>query len=1063
MLELTSKAVLDASPLLALASDTGRHNKEVLVENVRIWEEELTLPAYRVGPDDPLPPFRRRAYWRIYPYPMQDDLTRERTERTFRAVCLENEYLKAVVLPELGGHLYSLQDKATGREVFYRNNVFKPGLVALRGAWVSGGIEFNFPVGHSVTTVSPVDWAVRKNPDGSATVFVGDLERVSRMKWLVGITLYPGKAFVEIGVRLFNRTPVRHRFYFWVNAAVPATEGLRFVCPARTVRGRGIWSFPVHEGVDISWYRNHPRPVDLFALDSKEDFFGYYDYEGDAGAVHIADFRECVGKKFFTWGTADSGLIWAEILSDEDGPYCEVQSGRFLTQEDWEFLPPHGTETWREWWYPVWGIGGFWRANLQAAVNLEVEDGRASLGVYVPEPLPNARIELLRGGRVLVQWGTNLAPDRPFRAEVPVDAEERLALRVLAGEREVFSCTLEPPEAGKPPEIPTERPEEELSTEELCVKARGHEKRQEEDEAERLYKKALEKDPGFSPAHKGLGTLRYKAGRLREAEEHLRRASDRSPHDPEVHYLLGAVLKELGDLSGAEDELWAAFRDRGCGPPALYILAELAAGEGDYGKAEGLLRRVLALDPEDVRAWGLLAAVLRLQGRAGEASDVAREALDRDPLDLLASWELWRATGREEDREAFRRLLRGEVQLYLELASDYEDAGLWGEAVQVLQEALDAAPEHPLVYYHLGYCLEQAGENGGEYYERARKAPPDYVFPHRLEDMRALERALEQDPGDARAAYYLGNLLFARGREGEAVELWKRATRSWKYFVLRRNLGVAYWKRGELERAMREYDEAVRLAPREFRLYLERDDLLKEAGKTPGEQLGRLSEAPPEVQANWKVAGRTAALCVEVGEYDRAVRLLESHTFLPWEGEVAMRSVYVGAYLGRGEERFRAGRYREALEDFLRASEYPRNIGMGRPPEPRDAGVWYWIGAAYETLGEGERAWEAYERAAFEVHPSDSPLQYERGRALKKLGRDEKARECFEGLVKAGQAREDAQGHYIRGLGLLGLGKEAEAKEAFRRALELDPDHREARRMLQGTSPLTMASASSRP
>jgi len=156
----------------------------------------------------------------------------------------------------------------------------------------------------------------------------------------------------------------------------------------------------------------------------------------------------------------------------------------------------------------------------------------------------------------------------------------------------------------------------------------------------------------------------------------------------------------------------------------------------------------------------------------------------------------------------------------------------------------------------------------------------------------------------------------------------------------------------------------------------------------------------------------------------------------------------VGAYLGRGEDRFRRGLYREALEDFLRASEYPRNIGVGRPPEPKDAGIWYRVGLTYEALGEEEKAREAYRKAASESHPEDSPLQYERGRALRKLGMDEEAKKCFRGLLRAGALREDAMGHYLRGLGLLGLGRE-EAREALTEALKLDPGLYGAKKALE--------------
>ena len=175
---------------------------------VRAWEGTIDLPTYALGEEDPNPAFPLIKGHRIYPYTMLDDLTDQRETKSYQAVFLENEYLKATVLPSLGGRLYSLYDKASAREVFYRNNVVKYGLVALRGAWISGGVEFNFPDGHTTVTVSPVAWTLRQNPDGSATIAVGDTDRVTGMHWEVELTLRPGQARLEQRVTLFNPTPL---------------------------------------------------------------------------------------------------------------------------------------------------------------------------------------------------------------------------------------------------------------------------------------------------------------------------------------------------------------------------------------------------------------------------------------------------------------------------------------------------------------------------------------------------------------------------------------------------------------------------------------------------------------------------------------------------------------------------------------------------------------------------------------------------------------------------------------------------------------------------------------
>src|SRR5262249_55356550 len=198
---------------------------------------------------------RRRP---VYPYPLLDTLTNRRVDKSYNAVFLENEYLRVTVLPELGGKLYAIYDKTAGREGLYTHHVVKYEMVGIRGAWTSGGIEWNFPDGHTLTTVSPVDYVTRTEEDGSATVIVGDTERVQRMQWAVAIRLRPGRKFVETEVTLNNRRETPGRYWFWATAAAPATDDMRFIYPMREAYPHAFWpvfSFPKHNGVDLSAYR----------------------------------------------------------------------------------------------------------------------------------------------------------------------------------------------------------------------------------------------------------------------------------------------------------------------------------------------------------------------------------------------------------------------------------------------------------------------------------------------------------------------------------------------------------------------------------------------------------------------------------------------------------------------------------------------------------------------------------------------------------------------------------------------------------------------------------------
>ncbi len=412
-----------------------------LAANVRVSQGTLEIPTYLMGEEDPNPPFPLADARRIYPYTLLDDLTNQRGAKSYKAVYLENEFLRAIVLPELGGHLYSLYDKVNKREVFYRNHVVKYGLVSLRGAWMSGGVEFNFPNGHTVVTVSPVAFTTMQNSDGSATVVVGDVDLVTEMHWEVALTLHPGQARLEQHVTLFNDTGLFDPYWYWANAAVPATDDMRYIYPMREANPHShteIWSYPMHDGVDYSWYKNIRQPTSLFGRDVHRNFFGAYYEKSDYGVVHVADFREVLGKKTWTWGVGDDGLIWTGLLTDHDGPYNEIQSGRFETQLNYEFLPPRRVESFTEFWYPVQGLGGgFVEATARLALNagfFPASPGapqHAEFSIFANEAIRGVHVVVKLETQVLKDLGPiALEPMTPLKVVVPLADWEAAKKRI---------------------------------------------------------------------------------------------------------------------------------------------------------------------------------------------------------------------------------------------------------------------------------------------------------------------------------------------------------------------------------------------------------------------------------------------------------------------------------------------------------------------------------------------------------------------------------------------------------------------------------------------------------
>ncbi len=247
---------------------------------VRVWEDSLVLPTYEEGPPDVNAPFDLFTSTRFnYPYTLRTTLTTNRAPRRWRTLNVENEYLRCVILPDLGGHLYNCVDKVNGRDLFYANTAIKFANVANRGAWAAVGIEFNFPISHNWMTVSPVDYATVRHADGSASVWIGNIDRVYGGQWRVELTLRPRRAVLEQRTTLYNRSASRHRFYWWTNAAVRVQDDSRILYPTRFTAAHGFASvdtWPIDaRGVDLSVVRTHTTgPVSLFSHGSHEPVNG---------------------------------------------------------------------------------------------------------------------------------------------------------------------------------------------------------------------------------------------------------------------------------------------------------------------------------------------------------------------------------------------------------------------------------------------------------------------------------------------------------------------------------------------------------------------------------------------------------------------------------------------------------------------------------------------------------------------------------------------------------------------------------------------------------------------
>lgn len=1077
------------------------------VSDVRVWEERVTIPTYGVGRPDRNPMFLENRVYQgssgvVYPHPVIDRVFDEKHDREYTALVLENRYLRVMILPELGGRVQMALDKTNGYHFVYYNRVIKPALVGLAGPWISGGIEFNWPQHHRPSTFDPVDYRIEENPDGSRTIWCSEIERMFRTKGLVGFTLYPERAFLELRVQLSNRTSEPQTFLWWANPAVHVNDDYQSIFPpdVHAVMDHGkrdVSTFPIatgtyykvdySPGTDISRYRNIPVPTSFMAYHSDFDFLGCYDHGRDAGMMHVADHHVVPGKKQWTWGHGDFGQAWDRQLTDEDGPYVELMCGAYTdNQPDFSWLMPGEEKSFTHIFMPYKGTGGAKNASREAVLNLEVRKGEAEIGVYVTRP-GTVEVRLLWKGYAIYERSVALGPESAHRETIPLEGApppQELTLELWSAERKLLDFTPLPEEqpAIPAPAAAAPPPEQVGSNEELFLHGLHLEQYRHATYApEPYYREALRRDPGDSRCNNALGLLLYREGMFAEAETYFRSAIARltqrnpNPYDGEPFYNLGLSLRMQGRFEEAFDAFYKAVWSDAWQAAGYFELARIACRRGALEEALELAERSLARNRKLHRARHLKIAVLRMLGRTAAAIAETEIALGLDAIELGASYERQLLLGEAE----FESINRGRVHNYLELALDYTHCGLFKEAVELLRRA---PATDPMVKYYSGWLELQRGspEAALADFEEAAGMSPEYCFPHRLECVPALKAAIAQRTGDSRARYYLGNFWYAHRQYSEAIATWEASRDLDPDFpTVHRNLGLAYMnKRQDPVAALCMYERAIALDSSDARILFEHDQLRKRHGDSPAARRAELERRFELVTERDDLMVEYITLLNLTGEYERALELLSGRNFHPWEGgEGKATGQYLLSLVELAKSALECGSPERAVDFLTRARGYPPNLGEGKLPGAKENHVFYYLGSAFEAMGDLEEAEHWFEQAStglseptWALYYNDQPPEmiYFQGLARRKLGRIEGSEELFRQLVDYGERHLDDEVridyfavslpdflvfeedprhlnrihcHYMSGLGWLGLGGAGRARKELERVLELAPAH----------------------
>lgn len=294
-----------------------------------------------------------------YPYRQYTCYNRKLFQKEMKTAVLENDFLKAVFLPEVGGRLWSLLDKKTGKNLLYTNDVIRPGNLAICNAWVSGGVEWNISmIGHTPFTMEPLFTAELENEAGEPVLRMYEYERVRHVTYQMDFWLGEGDEFLHCRMRIVNQTDQVVPMYWWSNMAVPEYEKGRVIVPASeafTNRPDGVYKveIPMVEGIDVTRYKDIPRQVDYFfhiPQDSRK-YIANLNQEG-YGLLHMSTSR-LQSRKLFSWGNQPASDNWQKFLTDQAGRYLEIQAGLGKTQYGCIPMAPHTAWEWLELYGPV--------------------------------------------------------------------------------------------------------------------------------------------------------------------------------------------------------------------------------------------------------------------------------------------------------------------------------------------------------------------------------------------------------------------------------------------------------------------------------------------------------------------------------------------------------------------------------------------------------------------------------------------------------------------------------------------------------------------------------------
>ena len=892
-----------------------------------IKESSKTFRTYPFSDPNPIP-----SKSLIYPYFRFDGFANKPVDKQWKVVELENQYIKLMVLPEIGGKIWSAWEKSTGLPFIYNNQVIKFRDVAMRGPWTSGGIEPNYGIiGHTPNCATPVDYRIENKPDGSVSCYVGTYDKLTQTFWTIEINLPSDKAYFTTRSTWHNGNHLEQPYYTWMNVGMPAKGNLEFVFPGTRYIGHegeyASWKINEENKKNISFYEqnNFGTYKSYHVFGSYTDFFASFYHDQNFGMGHFSLYDEKPGKKIWIWGLSRQGMIWENLLSDIDGQYVEVQSGRLFNQssEGSIYTPfkhrgftPYATDVWTEYWFPIKGTKGVVKADPYGSLNLKAEDGYLKW-LFSPLQTLNETLTISSGDKKIIERKISFTPLQIYKDSIQWSGDLK-EIAVVIGDTFTYDANPAADSLSRPVALPADYKWDTPYA--LYTLGKGALQTRDYIKAENKFLECLSKDPHFLPALTEMSFLQLRKMNYEKARELAMKALSINTYDPAANFAYGLANVETNHIVDAKEAFGVASASTEYRSASYTELAKLYFRENQLKKSFDYAQKAISEHPKNIDAWQIIATIHRVQGEKEKAVSSFTQIVEINPLSHFVNAEkvFWNMSSVQDFTKQISQEMTDEV--FLNLADWYLTINRYQDALMILRQA----PQQAEILYWQAYLEKK--NNDASYSSvlvQADQSSTTLIFPYRVHAADVMAWAT-QNSNSWKPKYFLALIHWNAGNIDKTKELFQQSGNP--------EFTPFYAAKASLFPADEEQNliKASQLDKNEWRY----GKLLVNHYLNTGNHQKALVIALDYQKRFSNNDGLTFLLakCYLLNkQYTSSLRILTGKTFLPNEGATEGRQLYRESLLMMAFENMEKGKYTQAISNIEKAILWPENLGVGKP------------------------------------------------------------------------------------------------------------------------------------